>query len=200
MINERHFLIVHGINQWTANPGWHDQLAREIEARPGPDSATSLPWKGGPVSSLLWRRWNVHVLANHILLNLGWGELHGIAHSYGAVLLAGAMARAHVPFKTVRLFAPACSADWEQNGYAELLRAGLIDEVIVHGGPNDQTLLAVQRRSWRRWVGYGTLGLRSQNLPLELQHRIRLNYKPGREHSWFTSERWWDWTVGTVTQ
>lgn len=182
----RKFVIVHGINTWTAAPGWNRQLAHKIESDQTTDKAFDFPWTGGPVRSVLFREYNARLLRANIDMMLGV-RLHGVTHSYGAVLLQRAirLSAGYVEFKRVFLFHPACVGDLEKSGYADLLRDGKIHELLIYGSNADRALAEVDRNPLWRWAGYGSLGYREPVVPDDIKQRVRLIYPPGLDHNWW---------------
>lgn len=182
----RTFIVVHGINRWTATPDWDEKLAHKIDSAPNTDKAFAFAWKGGPVRSPLFLEYNARLLGIHLDMMTG-RDLRGVTHSYGAVIFRRSLelSNDYVQMKKVHLFAPACPHDLDKSGYAKLLRDRKIGQLHIYGSEDDIVLRKVHTRPWMRWAGYGSMGYLPPEIPRDLEDRVFLHYAPNRPHSWW---------------
>lgn len=90
-----------------------------------------------------------------------------VAHSNGAEIVSRAFRKAptrvgvgYAAAEQVHLVAPACSDDWEENGFREALLAKQIGSITVHNARKDKAMALAKwsRRLTLGVAGFGTLG------------------------------------------
>ncbi len=132
-------------------------------------------------------------------------KIHLVGHSNGCDIICRVLKRIFMEkVSTIHLFAPACEADFNENGINDVLAGERLGGVFLYGSRNDRALKLGQlsRKVLKPiGLGYGSLGLTGPvNLKGGFQNRYVSCWRNLFGHS-----TWWDtdhfaWTMKMIFQ
>jgi len=128
-----------------------------------------------------------------------------VGHSDGCEIIRRAILAGPAIFKAAHLFAAACDADFQANGFNDALLKGKVDRLHLYVSKGDGVLDKFARNSRRffSWLGiaYGTLGFDGpQNPSVANVERITVDTRQSFTHgAWFEGANW-DQTRRAITR